>query len=260
MAGRLLLLLLLIAGLGWFLYWFRRTPPALVARRLRQGILWGGIGLLVALALTGRLNPLFAALAAAVPVVMRGLQLLRSLTVIHQLLRSLGLGGLATGAPVGAASPQGQRSSIRTRFLEMTLDHATGDMDGLVLAGDQQGRRLSTLGLEELLRLLEGYYREDSQSAALLEAYLDRTQGSDWRQVAPGGAGGGGAGGRETSAAAGPMNRAEALAVLGLPDDADAAAIREAHRRLMQRLHPDRGGSDYLAAKLNEAKRVLLGD
>jgi len=259
MASRLLILLILIVGLWWFLYWFRRTPPAQVAQRLRQGALWGLIGLLVVLAMTGRLNPLFAALAAAVPVLVRGLHLLRSLTMIHQLLRSLGLGGLATGAPLGGtASPPGQRSTIRTRFLEMTLDHETGEMDGLILAGDQQGRQLSALRLDQLLRLLERYRREDGQSAALLEAYLDRTQGGDWRQAAPDGAAGAGGGG--AAAASGPMNRAEALAVLGLAPDADAAAIREAHRRLMQRLHPDRGGSDYLAAKLNEAKRVLLGE
>ncbi len=253
MAGRLLLLVLLIAALVWFLKWFRQTPTVQVSRRLRQGAFWGLLGLLVALALTGRLNPLFAALAAAIPVAMRGINLLLMLPAIRQTLRSLGLGGLAGGtAQAGAPGPAGQSSSIRTRFLEMTLDHASGDMDGRVLEGEFQGQRLSELAQDALLRLLESCRREDVQSATLLEAYLDRTQGEEWRQAA--------SGGPKSPASGGPMNQEEALAVLGLAPGADAVAIRDAHRRLMQRLHPDRGGSDYLAAKINEAKRVLLDD
>ena len=265
MAGRLLLLLLAILGLFWFLRWFRRSPSHLVARRLRQSALWGGIGLVFFLALTGRLNPLFAAVAAAIPVVMRGVNLLLMLPAIRQALRNLGLGGLAGGA--GAAQGGalggvggGQRSSIRTRFLEMTLDHASGDLEGLVLEGEAQGQRLSALGLDQLLRLLERYRREDAQSAALLEAYLDRTQGNAWRQSDGDNTGPGGRREGHQAPSGGVMNREEALAVLGLTPGADEATIRDAHRRLMQRLHPDRGGSDYLAAKLNEAKRVLLGD
>ena len=266
MAGRLLLLLLAILGLFWFLRWFRRSPSHLVARRLRQSALWGGIGLVFFLALTGRLNPLFAAVAAAIPVVMRGVNLLLMLPAIRQALRNLGLGGLAGGAgaaPGGALGGVGggQQSSIRTRFLEMTLDHASGDLEGLVLEGEAQGQRLSALGLDQLLRLLELYRREDAQSAALLEAYLERTQGTAWRQSDAGQTGSDGRReGAQAPSGGGVMNREEALAVLGLAPGADEATIRDAHRRLMQRLHPDRGGSDYLAAKLNEAKRVLLGD
>lgn len=253
MAGRLLLLVLIATGLVWFLHWFRKTPSAQVSRRLRQAAFWGAIGLLAALALTGRLNPLFAALAAAIPVVMRGMNLLMMLPAIRQALRSLGLGGLVAGASQASApGTGGQSSSIRTRILEMTLDHTSGDMDGLVLEGEYQGRRLSELALDALLRLLDWCRREDSQSATLLEAYLDRTQGTDWRKMS--------SGGPQAPTGGGPMNKEEALAVLGLASGADPEAIRDAHRRLMQRLHPDRGGSDYLASKINEAKRVLLGD
>lgn len=273
MAGRLLLLILAIAGLFWFLHWFRRTPSHRVAQRLRQAALWGGIGLVFFLALTGRLNPLFAAVAAAIPVVMRGVNLLLMLPAIRQALRNLGLGGLAGGAGaaqggalggLGGGVGGGQCSTIRTRFLEMILDHDSGDLEGLVLEGEAQGQRLSALALDQLLSLLARYRREDGQSAALLEAYLDRTQGADWRRSDEGGESGEGRGGHREGGQApsgtGGMNRDEALAILGLAPGADEAAIRDAHRRLMQRLHPDRGGSDYLAAKLNEAKRVLLGD
>jgi DnaJ homolog subfamily C member 19 len=57
----------------------------------------------------------------------------------------------------------------------------------------------------------------------------------------------------------GDMDRAQALAVLGLPETASDADVTAAHRRLITGLHPDQGGSDFLAAQINEARDVLLG-
>jgi hypothetical protein len=256
--GRLLILLVLVAGVVWFLHWFRSNPPERVARVLRRGALWGVVGLLMLLALTGRLSPLFAALAAAVPVAMRAISLLRMLPAIQQILRLLGLPARSGGGVSGPSGGTDRTSSIRTRLLEMTLDHATGTMDGLVLEGAYQGRLLSSLGLDQLLDLLDRCRAQDGQSAAVLEAYLDRTQGEGWRE--------GQSGhrardqGPAANASGGRMSREEALAVLGLRGGARDEEVRDAHRRLMQRFHPDRGGSDYLAAKINEAKRLLLGE
>jgi len=279
--GRLLVLLIILGGLVWFLYWFSRTPANQVARVLRRAALWGGIGLLVIATLSGRLNPIFAALAAAIPVGIRVLNLLHMLPMLQRLLRSLGLGGLAGSIPGGlggsasAGNGRGRRSSIRTRYLEMSLDHDSGDMDGEVREGPFHGRRLSELRLAQLLRMLELYQESDEQSAAVLTAFLEREH-PDWREQASAssadwdadeGQGASGSGSRDergrgngASAAARAMTREDALAILGLESGAEPDQIRAAHRRLMQKLHPDRGGSDYLAAQINAAKALLLGD
>jgi hypothetical protein len=248
---RVFLLIGFVVLVLWGLHWLRRTPPQKVAATLRKAAVYGGIGLVLALVLTGRLNPLFAALAAAVPAIVRVANLVRLLPVVQQVLRGLGLVGAsgAAGAPGG-----GQTSSIRTRFLDMTLDHATGRMDGTVREGTLSGRRLSDLTLDQVMALLDLCRAQDQQSATILETYLDRERGEVWRDQDSGpGAGAGGQPGLSTR-----MDRDEALRILGLADGATDEEVRAAHRRLMQRFHPDRGGSDYLAAKINEAKRLLL--
>ncbi|CAG1011154.1 MAG: DnaJ domain-containing protein [Rhizobiaceae bacterium] len=148
----------------------------------------------------------------------------------------------------------GKRSSVRTAALEMELDHDSGELEGMVLAGTFEGRMLASMNPSELLSLY-GELSGDSESRQLLEAYLDGRHPA-WREdleadvrrgqrVAPG---------------TGPMTKEEAYKVLGLEAGATAADIRKAHRSLMQRLHPDVGGSSFLAARINEAKDVLLSN
>jgi DnaJ-domain-containing protein 1 len=138
----------------------------------------------------------------------------------------------------------------------MTLDHDTGSMTGTILRGRFSGMRVEELGSAELLALLRECRAEDEEGARLLEAYLDRIH-PDWRDELAGerAAGGSGGGARPAS---GDMTVEEAYAILGLSPGADAEAIKEAHRRLMVKLHPDHGGSDYLATKINRARDVLL--
>jgi hypothetical protein len=150
----------------------------------------------------------------------------------------------------------GQTSTVATPFLRMTLDHDTGSMTGTILRGRFSGMRVEELGGADLLALLRECRAEDEEGARLLEAYLDRIH-PDWRDELAGerpGASGGGA-----RPASGDMTVDEAYAILGLAPGADAEAIKEAHRRLMVKLHPDHGGSDYLATKINRARDVLLG-
>ncbi len=129
-------------------------------------------------------------------------------------------------------------------------------MSGRVLQGPYLGRDLATLTAEERLDLWR-QVQSDADSLRLYEAWLDRAD-PDWR-----GAGAGGAAGQDAPPPAGDsgsMTHADALRVLGLEDGADADAIKAAYRRLMRQMHPDHGGSAWMAAKLNEARRVLLGD
>jgi DnaJ-domain-containing protein 1 len=151
----------------------------------------------------------------------------------------------------------------------MELDHDTGRMDGRCLKGAFEGRSLSTLSDTEVLELFEELERSEAQGAALLEAYLDWRM-PDWRdgQARAGdGPNGGPRGGpsgsageqRRRRAASSGMGPEEAYAVLGLSEGASPNDIRRAHRGLMKKLHPDQGGSNYLAARINEAKEVLLG-
>ncbi len=153
----------------------------------------------------------------------------------------------------------GTTSSVDTGWLRMELDHDSGTMRGIVQRGRFAGRDLGGMNLEELLALHDEV-GADPDSVRVLEAYLDRTHGSDWREGAAGagsGTGGAGSGGR-SGAGTGSMSEDEALEILGLSRGAGPGEIKEAHRRLMAKMHPDRGGSTYLAAQLNRAKDVLM--
>lgn len=157
----------------------------------------------------------------------------------------------------------GANSSVQSRFFAMSLDHGTGAMDGRVLEGPFEGRMLSELSLSDLVSLYREVETADRKSADLLEAFIDRAHGPEWREAetdrAEAGTGPGTGGQRSPSGASGGMSRQEALAVLGLKDGCTPEEIRDAHKRMMKSAHPDAGGSDYLAAKVNEAKDVLLG-
>ena len=167
-----------------------------------------------------------------------------------------GLGMLGWG-PFGAAglgrrtskSPQ-QVSRVRSAFLEMELDHDSGAMQGRILAGPYEGVTLDALDVATLTGLLAGI---DEESRALLAAYLDRRE-AGWRERADGDA----AAGQGMPPRSGKMTPQEAYQILGLEPGASAEEIGRAHRALMKKLHPDQGGSTYLAARVNEAKDILL--
>ena len=223
----------ILGGLLLLVYLFVNADPARLARGLKVSGVVVAVAAVATLAISGRLAALLVPVAMMMPLLVR--------------VRAL-LDRYRTPAA-------GQTSTVATPFLRMTLDHDTGSMTGTILQGRFSGMRVEELGGADLLALLRECRAEDEEGARLLEAYLDRVR-PDWRDELagerPGGSGGG------ARSAGGDMTVEEAYAILGLAPGADAEAIKEAHRRLMVKLHPDHGGSDYLATKINRARDVLL--
>jgi DnaJ-domain-containing protein 1 len=145
---------------------------------------------------------------------------------------------------------QGQQSELRTDVLRMMLDHDTGELNGEVLQGPFAGWLLRDMSRAQLDELQDYCVQHDSDAAQLVESYIEQRFGTQNQNDDT----------HDHSATPpdGSMNETEALAILGLEPGADKETIIDAHRRLMQKIHPDRGGNDYLAAKINEAKAYLL--
>lgn len=155
-----------------------------------------------------------------------------------------------SSGPIG-----GQRPPIVTKHLNLVADANTGKLYGTVLAGRFRNRRLTELSLEQLLEVREQCRRDDPDATLLIEAYLDQVYGAAWKAKVEAGPFAGASPANATGAA---MTREEAYEILGLKPGASDAEVREAHHRLMLKLHPDQGGSDYLARRINQAKDVLL--
>lgn len=185
---------------------------------------------------------ILAPLGAAGAFLLRFLPTLLRLLPFWQMVRS------RTASASTAA--KGQTSTIRTKYLAMELDHDSGDIDGVVLLGDFEGNQLSSLTIADLRTLL-AECRGDSDSAQILEAYLDRNHG-DWRDASQS------EHRADVTIDESVMTRELALEILGLQGEPEENDIVKAHRTLMQRMHPDRGGSDYLAKKINQAKDFLI--
>lgn len=234
MPAILLLALVVLAAMAFGVAWFLRANPSALARLLRP--------ILVVLGMIG----------------VGGLLIFGIRFVPGMLPELLGLAGVVMTALIaravrrrssgGFSSPgAGQRTEVRTAFLQAWIDHGTGDVGGTVLAGRFVGRVLDSLADGELIDL-HAECAADPDSLKVLEAYLDRRLGADWRAASR----------QPPSGARSGMSRDEALAVLGLAEGATSDEIRAAHRRLIQRMHPDVGGSADLAARINQAKDVLL--
>ena len=237
-----LILLLAIAIALYLMY--RRVLTVPPHRRRAEYIKLGlavAVGVVLILTLTGRMHWLGIA-ATGLLVLVR--QLLPTLIRLFPML--------ASRYAQGATGQSGnQTSTVETSLLRMQLAHDSGDMQGDVLKGNFEGWRLADMDRAQLEKLMAFCRREDEDSARLLESYL--------QQRFPGEAPFGQGQGQAYAQTSGDMDRREALNILGLAEDASREDIVAAHRSLMQKLHPDRGGNDYLAAKINQAKDFLLG-
>ncbi|MEM8799988.1 MAG: DnaJ domain-containing protein [Pseudomonadota bacterium] len=167
----------------------------------------------------------------------------------------LGLTPTSETSSSGAGS-SGQETIVETEYLTMVLDQSTGHLAGRIKSGAYAGRTLETLTRSELIDLYRQLGQRDVESERLVEAYLDRYH-PRWGEYAHRDHQD-----KETSAGGktGQMSRADAAAVLGIPDDADEEQIQQAYTRAMKAAHPDQGGNNELAAKINRARDLLLGN
>jgi hypothetical protein len=216
---------------------FRAANPAVLARAVK---IVGGVLSLAVAAYTG----LRGELVVAIPLGIFGAGLLGWSP--YGTSGFSGIGGLFGGGQRSS----GQSSRVRSQFLDMSLDHDSGELSGTILAGEHAGRSLGEFDLAALLAMAPAF---DAESVALLESYLDRRFPA-WREHAQGN----GAGGQRRAPSSGKMTAEEAYQILGLQPGASRDDIGRAHRALMKKLHPDQGGSTYLAARVNEAKDTLL--
>ena len=229
------------------LFWLLRTLLRKQRLNLRQffaiyiGLLL--VGALIFLGLTGRLHPIAAGLGVVMAVVSRmlpmGMRLFQAMNIWRSIKAAMGVASAQAGPNAGG------QSQIKSRYLAMRLDHDSGQMDGEILEGSRQGQTLSSLTLEELLVFKESI-SEDIDSLQLLEAYLERVH-PDWQKT-------------DNPQKTDPegMTEPEALKLMGLLGACSRNEVIQAHRRLMQQHHPDRGGSNEMAARLNAAKEILL--
>lgn len=216
----------------------KTVPPHLRRAEYIKLALIVVLGVTVILAATGRMHWIGAAFTAL---------LVAARQILPHLLRLFPVFASLRGSKPNTA---GQTSTVETALLRMQLDHDSGALQGEVLKGAFQGWRLAEMDRRQLEQFMTYCKREDNDSLQLLDSY--------WQQRFPGEAFAGGHAGTPT-AEPHAMERAEALAILGLQDDATEADITDAHRKLIQKLHPDRGGNDYLAAQINRARDFLLG-
>lgn len=233
---RLFVAVVIILALSYAYQQFRKLGPG---KRKQSGIklaLYLTAGVILLLIATGRVHWITALFAGIVPFLSRLIPLaIRVLPFISQLKKQRMAGRMNWG----------DTSTLQSRFLKLQLDQDSGRIMGEVLAGLYAGKTLSELSAEEVNQLADYYRQEDPESLRLLQAFLQQTRGGSEERYEGNPRGG--------------MSRSEALAVLGLEGEPSEGDIIGSHKKLMQRLHPDRGGSTYLAAKVNQAKDVLLG-
>ena len=243
---------MLVAGL--LLLWlssillrgFMRGNPAAMARMVRQG---GGIAALllaVLMILRGEFN--LALLSA-----MAGLWLLGQRAAPTFGSFRAGTNGFS-GRPRG---PAPQQVRVRTDLLDVVVDRRTGTVRGGFTAGPAAGRELDALSRAECVAGYRWCRSVDLKGAELLEVYLDG-RFAGWREAGDFGENTRGA--KTGSGAWGPVRMPdhEAYHVLGLAEGASREEVTRAHRRLMKQYHPDHGGSTAMAARVNEAKDVLM--
>lgn len=201
-----------------------------------RGLVFGLIAVIIGLAVYGRidaLGALFASLLLSIKFIIAfGIRHFPIVARVYGVTDGFGLGKTRT---------------LKTPWLEIRVDFSTGKLSGMVLQGEFAERALDELTETELKKLLKDCH-QDSRSSYFIHSYINqrfnKSAGNDGNSAA-----------QPPSSSA--MSEQEALEVLGLEGVPSADDIKRAHKKLMQKLHPDRGGNDFLASLLNRARDRL---
>lgn len=244
-----LIFIIAVLVVGWILHqkYYKVLMSQGKAGQIKLAMIVVGLIFLV-MAVTGRAPALFAVIGALMT------QVMRLAPLLIQFAPSLKKAYNKSANPGGA-----NQSQVATKTLKMTLDHDSGTMDGEVLIGTLAGRQLQTLSLEELKTLYQYCEQHDAEASRLLMSFIARERAdvwdgdTDYASSGSGSTGGGGASGGSSA-----MGKAEALAILGLEEPFTRKEVTQAHRSLMGKFHPDKGGNTYLATKLNNARDILM--
>jgi len=237
-----LLFLIAVAFAGYLIYklYFQKLMAQGQAGKIKIALIVLGLAFLVAAA-TGRAPAIFAVLGAAMTQAMRLAPLLIKFAP--------GMAGFFGGKtnPSGASS----ESRIRTQSLVMSLDQVSGRMHGEIISGEFAGRQLADLTTDELKAFYQYCEQHDTEAVRILQAYIARER-QDWEDAPSDEA-------QDASKLpSGELSVRDAFDILGLEPDSSKEQVIQAHRSLMMQFHPDKGGSNYFASKVNEAKTVLL--
>ncbi|MGQ9425284.1 hypothetical protein ACXYTJ_05900 [Gilvimarinus sp. F26214L] len=237
---RLFFAIIVIIALVYAFNRFRQKTPGDRKQLLFKAMVYLTVGAVLLLIVTGRVHWITALFAGLVPFLSRLLPLaIRLLPFVSQLQKQRMAGRMAWG----------DRSVLHTRFLRVEINQNSGAITGEVLSGPFAGKTLSELNRSQFEELMAFYRAEqDADSLNLLQAFAQQNRGGYGFEN----------GGSGDATSRSGMSRREALEILGLDEGAKEADVLAAHKKLMQRLHPDRGGSNYLAAKVNQAKDFLI--
>lgn len=237
----LFLLAILVAGYLIYKLYFQQLLAEGRAGKIKIGLIVVGLLFLI-MAVTGRTSALFGIIGAAMT------QAMRIVPLIIKFAPSL---SKYFGVPL---SPEGLMSNaesrVKTKSLIMTLNHDTGKINGEILTGAFIGKRLSDLTNQELNQFYRDCQEHDPEAVRIIQAYIARER-SSWDGEAAQGS-------DQSPIKSDSVTVREAYDILGLAQGATRQEVTDAHRHLMKQFHPDKGGSNYLAAKVNEAKKVLF--
>lgn len=238
MLGRLILLIAFILAVLTIIQLLKNTPKSQAKSLYWKVGLSATAIILILLAATGRIHWIGAAIGALIPIVRRSIPLLlRYFPLAKQYFRT----------QTGQSPSANNTSEVKTTILNMTLDHDSDRLHGEVISGPFSGHQLDSLELGQLQSLMGYCHQQDKDSAKLLMSYLNHRFGNQWQTTPPAGGDGN-------------LSEDAAYAVLGLHRGASKEDVIKAHRKMMQKVHPDRGGSDYLAAQINQAKDILISN